>query len=169
MKFLIVVLLAILANEAAAVEDLDLKWESLRAHNIYRRRHGVRRMKWDINAASFAQSWCDKLKNEGKFEHSKGSGFGENLFWASGDSSSVDAGKSAVKSWYDEIKDYDYKNPGFAGKTGHFTQVMEYIFVIETRTINRHFMSDVVLLHRKTNYKISDKTTFSLGGVEELD
>ncbi|XP_063682578.1 uncharacterized protein LOC134817371 [Bolinopsis microptera] len=81
-------------------------------------------MKWDIDVATFAQHWCDKLKNEDKMEHSKGSGFGENLFWASGDSSSVDAGKSAVKLWYDEIKDYDYYHPEFSGKTGHFTQVV---------------------------------------------
>ena len=33
----------------------------------------------------------------------------------------------ATNAWYSEIKDYDYKKPGFKagkGQTGHFTQVV---------------------------------------------
>lgn len=33
-------------------------------------------------------------------------------------------GAGATKMWYDEIKDYNFKNPGNFGGTGHFTQVV---------------------------------------------
>jgi hypothetical protein len=33
-------------------------------------------------------------------------------------------GNDVVQSWYDEHQFYDYKNPKFDMKTGHFTQVI---------------------------------------------
>jgi hypothetical protein len=33
-------------------------------------------------------------------------------------------GAEATRSWYDEIKDYDFKNPKFSEETAHFTQVV---------------------------------------------
>lgn len=33
-------------------------------------------------------------------------------------------GREATQLWYDEVKDYDYGQPGFAMNTGHFTQVV---------------------------------------------
>ena len=33
------------------------------------------------------------------------------------------SGSKATKDWYAEVKDYDFNNPGFSFKTGHFTQV----------------------------------------------
>ena len=34
------------------------------------------------------------------------------------------SGQRAVDMWYEEIKDYSFKNPGFSSGTGHFTQVI---------------------------------------------
>ena len=44
---------------------------------------------------------------------------GENLY----SSSSVD-GTKASESWYSEVKNYNYNNPGFGMNTGHFTQLV---------------------------------------------
>lgn len=32
--------------------------------------------------------------------------------------------REAVEEWYNEIKMYNYKKPGFNAKTGHFTQMI---------------------------------------------
>jgi hypothetical protein len=36
----------------------------------------------------------------------------------------VDLAASAVNSWYDEVKLYNWSSPGFTMDTGHFTQVV---------------------------------------------
>ena len=33
-------------------------------------------------------------------------------------------GRTCAEAWYSEIKNYDYGNPGFSQKTGHFTQLI---------------------------------------------
>lgn len=33
-------------------------------------------------------------------------------------------GQRAVDMWYEEIKDYSFRKPGFSSGTGHFTQVV---------------------------------------------
>ena len=35
-------------------------------------------------------------------------------------------GKYATDMWYEEIKDYNFNNPGFKSGTGHFTQVNSF-------------------------------------------
>lgn len=34
------------------------------------------------------------------------------------------AATAAVKSWYNEVKYYNYNYPGYSSSTGHFTQVV---------------------------------------------
>ena len=82
--------------------------------------------------AKFAQTWCDNLAVTNKLDHSKGSGYGENLFWmwASGEDPAAGAGKKAVDKWYKGIKEYDWEEPGFAMATGSFTQVGILIYLV---------------------------------------
>ena len=79
-----------------------------------------------------AQAWADKLVNDWKgpgyniLKHAPNSarpGQGENIAY-NFEADAVTACVAATKSWYDEIKDYDWGNPGFGYNTGHFTQVL---------------------------------------------
>ncbi|XP_075903252.1 uncharacterized protein LOC142902242 [Nelusetta ayraudi] len=75
----------------------------------------------DLNSS--AQSWADHLMATDKLSHSTTED-GENVFTMYGSAGIVLTGKEAVESWYNEIKDYQWSNPGFASNTGHFTQVV---------------------------------------------
>lgn len=87
----------------------------LSAHNNVRAQHGAQPLTWDDNLASKAQQWA----NGCVFEHSGGSlgPFGENL--AAGTGSDYDI-SAAVKSWTDEVSQYNPSNP----VASHFTQVV---------------------------------------------
>lgn len=48
---------------------------------------------------------------------------GQNIAYKSGAELS---GEEAAAQWYEENKNYDYSQPGFASNTGHFTQMVWY-------------------------------------------
>ena len=53
--------------------------------------------------------------------------YGENLFGVCcllPEDSSYFNLSDAVRSWYDELSDYNFDNPGYSLGTGHFTQVV---------------------------------------------
>lgn len=54
-------------------------------------------------------------------QHRSNNKFGENIYWSSG--MAID-GRAPVVSWYNEIKDYNFRSAGFCQNTGHFTQVV---------------------------------------------
>jgi uncharacterized protein YkwD len=90
-------------------------------HNLARGKHCAKTLSWSPKLAQAAQTWANKLKaNNCAFEHSGGN-YGENL--AAGTTGYMGP-EEVVKMWYEEIKDYDFNNPGFAMNTGHFTQVV---------------------------------------------
>ncbi|KAI0757073.1 CAP domain-containing protein [Daedaleopsis nitida] len=87
----------------------------LQAHNSVRSQHGAAALTWSDDLAAKAQQWANKCV----FQHSGGQlgKFGENL--AAGTGSSYSIGP-AVKSWTDEVSDYNPSNP----QASHFTQVV---------------------------------------------
>jgi uncharacterized protein YkwD len=100
---------------------------ALSQHNTYRNTHNSPDMTLSDSLNDSAQNWADYLATNGVFEHSNSSDVGENIYVSYTTASSVDAANlanQAVTSWYNEVSDYDYANPGFSSETGHFTQVV---------------------------------------------
>ncbi|KAH9857844.1 CAP domain-containing protein [Lenzites betulinus] len=100
------------SSGATSQSDID---QYLQAHNSIRAQHGASDLTWSDNLAAKAQQWA----NGCVFQHSGGTlgPFGENL--AAGTGSSYDI-QAAVKSWTDEVSEYDPSNP----QPSHFTQVV---------------------------------------------
>lgn len=66
----------------------------------------------------YATDYAKKFDcNNVQLIHSGGP-YGENL------AAGYAGGKDPVNAWYDEIKEYDYLNPGYSEATGHFTQLI---------------------------------------------
>ena len=82
----------------------------LTKHNAYRARHGAQKLKIDQQLQEFAQSYvrkCLGMVHSGKYS--------ENL--AGGGPPNTDYNKvlgQSVDMWYNEIKDYNFGNPGFS-------------------------------------------------------
>ncbi|KAH6917211.1 PR-1-like protein [Coprinopsis sp. MPI-PUGE-AT-0042] len=116
----LVTLLAIVASASGSPADLSLTLERrssqdwLNAHNTVRARHGARALTWGSDLEAAARNWAQRCV----WQHSGGAvgSYGENL--AAGTGSFPIS--SAVKSWADEVVDYNPNNP----QASHFTQVV---------------------------------------------
>ncbi|KAN0063600.1 sterol-binding protein [Thecaphora frezii] len=87
----------------------------LDAHNSDRAIHRVAPLRWSSTLAQYASTQASKCR----FVHSAGP-YGENLAVAS---PSLDVAY-AIRMWYDEISQYDFRKPGFSATTAHFSQVI---------------------------------------------
>ncbi len=118
-------------NMALAETSIDLTTlnsTSLTSHNGYRATHSSPDMTNSDALNQSSQTWAENIASSGKFEHSTNRGdVGENLYayYTTADSIGADVlATQAVQSWYNEVSAYDYNNPQFSKKTGHFTQVV---------------------------------------------
>jgi len=114
------------ANGNVGNADSDIAAACLAAHNKYRRLHAdTPDLVWDEQLAADALAWSKHQAKESNMYHqpwAKRNGQGENLYGRS--TIPVDC-ETAVKSWYDEIKDWNFaKSASNGGVTGHFTQVV---------------------------------------------
>jgi uncharacterized protein YkwD len=96
--------------------------EMLNDHNAYRAQQCAGKLSWSGQLAQAAQAYARTCPSNGAggFNHDPNRGqVGENLFWGPGTNA-----RQAVQWWFNEIKDYDFKNPVWSAKVGHFTQVV---------------------------------------------
>ncbi|XP_067625342.1 uncharacterized protein [Eurosta solidaginis] len=95
----------------------------LEAHNKYRAHHGSPPSSLDRDLCNYAQEWARNLANRNILQHRSNNSYGENIYMTMGNENGVSA-QDAVQRWYDEVRNYSFKNGGFGGSTGHFTQVV---------------------------------------------
>lgn len=82
---------------------------------------------WNDTIAADAEAWTTYLANNNSFEHASNLNQldqGENLYLVS--AKPTEPCTDATKAFYEEIKDYNFDQPGYSSQTGHFTQVMMY-------------------------------------------
>ena len=98
---------------------------ALKTHNEYRAKHGSPPLTINEEINEIAQRYAEHLASIDIMQHSdnklNGEELGENLYLCCG--MQID-GAEMTRSWYEEIEQYDFNNPGFKKETGHFTQVI---------------------------------------------
>ncbi|XP_063065990.1 GLI pathogenesis-related 2 [Engraulis encrasicolus] len=107
-----------------STKDGNFEREFLDAHNSYRKQHGAPPLAITRDLCRSAQKWADHLLATKAMQHSDAEDYGENLYYTWSSTPKNVHGKEAVENWYSEIKDYNFKRPGFQSGTGHFTQVV---------------------------------------------
>ncbi|KAH0627109.1 hypothetical protein JD844_002519 [Phrynosoma platyrhinos] len=93
--------------------------EVLKAHNDYRKKHGVPSLKLCKKLSREAQQYSEALASTRILKHSPESSSGkcgENLAWASYNQS----GNEVAERWYSEINNYNFQSPGFSSGTGKY-------------------------------------------------
>jgi len=100
-------------NENKLLSLNEFAQESLKVHNILRRKHGASDLKLNDKLTVDAKKWADYLAKKQGLEHTTEK-VGENLAW----SSTYMSPQQATENWYNEIKDYNFKNHGFKSNTG---------------------------------------------------
>ncbi|GLI70346.1 hypothetical protein VaNZ11_015307 [Volvox africanus] len=102
----------------------------LDVHNFYRTRHQAPPLEWDEDLAAGSTAYAQQLASQGcPLRHSNGRDYGENLLLTQGYPKPDSSCTLAVKSWYDEVENYDFNaQQPFADNwpkaVGHFTQVV---------------------------------------------
>ena len=88
----------------------------LDAHNTVRALHGVSPLSWSSEIAVKAQKWANHLAAIDQLQHDSTTSDGENLFYMYG-GDPEQACDRAVKNWYQELKNYDFKSPHLEDST----------------------------------------------------
>ncbi len=112
-------------NYSQPISGTDFQKSALDAHNNYRAKHHVGKLVLNQELCDIAQKYAEELARTGNFAHSGNSfhddNMGENLFACYG---MKITGKMMTDDWYNEVKQYNFNNPGYISGTGHFTQIV---------------------------------------------
>lgn len=90
-------------------------------HNLYRRQHRAKPLKWSDELAAGAKEWAEHLALVNSLERCERKEVGQNLASVQGKELS---GSEVVDIWYKEATDYNFEVPAFNAKCGNFTQVV---------------------------------------------
>lgn len=104
-----------IVGEPAAVKGITEAHNQVRANVDPAATTPLPPLVWDQALGDVAQAYADACN----FEHSMGK-YGENLYASSGNTPPAEV----VKSWADEVAEYDYATNGCSGVCGHYTQVV---------------------------------------------
>ena len=107
----------------------SLNLEKIRAdildnHNYHRKRHQVDILVRNEDIENMAQKYSEYLASISNMKHSENKNYGENLYYCFSNLEICLTGEKVSENWYSEINDYDFNNPGFNDKVGHFTQLV---------------------------------------------
>ncbi|MBF6193982.1 MULTISPECIES: CAP family protein [Nocardia] len=121
-----VMLAAFVAGGGPAAGQSNYAQTGLTLHNQYRAKHGSPAMTLTQNLNNLADQCAKYYAQKRTIDHScpYKNGAGENLVGGQSTYDAVSLVQMGTKMWYDEIKEYDFNNPGFSMRTGHFTQVV---------------------------------------------
>ncbi|KAJ6439889.1 LOW QUALITY PROTEIN: cysteine-rich secretory protein family domain-containing protein [Purpureocillium lavendulum] len=114
---------ALVAGLASAQAPNDGRWANpadfqkaiLDSTNRYRYEHGAGNVHWNGTLAGFAKSYLDR--SNCNFAHSGGP-YGENIAYG------YQSPDDAIRAFGDERQYYDFNNPGWNSRAGHFTQLV---------------------------------------------
>ena len=97
----------------------------LKAHNEYRRKHGVPPLKLDKKLCKYSEEWAKHLAAKNILEHRPSCNHGENIYCMySSDPNFTITGHSPVDVWYEEVQHHPFGREPNSLKSGHFTQVV---------------------------------------------
>lgn len=99
--------------------------EVLDAHNTLRDRHGSPHLAYSAELGTKAEDIATALAESGDLSGAAAAqlagDLGVNLAWTNG--GDLD-GRAIVETWYGQVADYDFDQPGYSEQTGSFTQVV---------------------------------------------
>jgi len=123
---LLLLSLSILLQAVVTKASLPFKDQCVKWHNDFRAKHQASPVTWDPVLANDAKKWANYLAANNLFQHDRNRrNQGENLYWSS--KKPANPCIVATQRFYDEVKYYDFNKPGFSSRTGHFTQVRNFV------------------------------------------